>query len=134
MADPKRKLVTLVWNAEDCIDVHASLFRGGEEPYEFMDMPRQQQFCMNAHKVMAGGRLVGVATSRGFSVSFRQMLSHCVIDIAHAAPAPAVTVIWGDPGTRQKEIRAVVAPSPYKADNRRADLSAMPLRLEAHLQ
>lgn len=134
VADPKRKLVTLVWNAEDCIDVHASLFRGGEEPYEFMDMPRQQQFCMNAHKVMAGGRLVGVATSRGFSVSFRQMLSHCVIDIAHAAPATAVTVIWGDPGTRQKEIRAVVAPSPYKADNRRADLSAMPLRLEAHLQ
>lgn len=131
VADPKRKLVTLVWDAEDCIDVQASLFRGNEQPYDFMDMPRQQQFCMNAHKVIAGGRLVGVATSRGFSYTFRKMLSHCVIDIAHAVTGADVTVVWGDPGTRQKDIRATVAPSPYKADNRRADLSAMPLRLEA---
>ncbi len=131
VADPKRKLVTLVWNADDCVDVHASLFRGDEVPYDFMDMPRQQQFCMNAHTVRIGDREVGVATSRGFSFTFRQMLSHCVIDIAHAAPGTGVTVIWGDPGTRQKEIRATVAPSPYKTDNRRADLSAMPLRLEA---
>jgi len=131
VADPKRKLVTLVWNADDCIDVQASLFRGDEQPYDFMDMPRQQHFCMNAHKVMIGNRLIGVATSRGFSYSFRKMLSHCVIDVAHATPGTDVTVIWGDPGTRQKEIRATVAPSPYKADNRRADLSAMPLRLEA---
>lgn len=131
VADPKRKLVTLVWDAEDCIDVQASLFRGNEQPYDFMDMPRQQQFCMNAHKVIAGGRLVGVATSRGFSYTFRKMLSHCVIDIAHAVTGADVTVVWGDPGTRQKDIRATVASSPYKADNRRADLSAMPLRLEA---
>lgn len=131
VADPKRKLITLVWNAEDCIDVQASLFRSDEQPHDFMDMPRQQQFCMNAHKVIAGGRLVGVATSRGFSYTFRQMLSHCVIDIAYAVPGTDVTVIWGDPGTRQKDIRAVVAPSPYKPDNRRADLSAMPLQLEA---
>lgn len=131
VAEPKRKLVTLVWNAEDCIDVHASLFRAQEEPYDFMDMPRQQHFCMNAHKVVAGGRTIGVATSRGFSYSFRQMLSHCVIEVGHAVPGTTVTVIWGDPGTRQKDIRATVAPSPYKTDNRRADLSAMPLRLEA---
>jgi vanillate/3-O-methylgallate O-demethylase len=131
IVDPRRKLVTLVWNAEDCIDVQASLFRGGEEPYDFMDMPRQQQFCMNAHKVMIGDRLVGVATSRGFSYSFRKMLSHCVIDVVCAAPGTEVTVIWGDPGTRQKPICATVAPAPYKADNRRANLSAMPLRLEA---
>jgi vanillate/3-O-methylgallate O-demethylase len=91
-----------------------------------MDMPRQQQFCMNAQKVIISDRTVGVATSRGFSYSFRKMLSHCVIDIAHAVPGTEVTVIWGDPGTRQKPIRATVAPSPYKTDNRRADLSAMP--------
>jgi vanillate/3-O-methylgallate O-demethylase len=131
VAAPKRKLVSLVWNAADCIDVQASLFRGEEQPYDFMDMPRQQQFCMNAHKVIVGGRVAGVATSRGFSYTFRKMLSHCVIDIAHAVPGTEVTVVWGDPGTRQKDIRAVVAPSPYKTDNRRADLSAVPLRVEA---
>jgi vanillate/3-O-methylgallate O-demethylase len=134
IAEPRRKLVTLVWNAEDCVDVNASLFRGGEEPFDFMDMPRQQQFCMNAHKVMIGDRPVGVATSRGFSFSFRKMLSHGVIDVAHATPGTEVTVVWGDPGTRQKPIRATLAPSPYKTDNRRADLSAMPLRLEAIAQ
>ena len=133
-ADPKRKLVTLEWNADDCIDVQASLFRGDEEPYDFMDMPRQQQFCMNAHKVMIGDRLIGAATSRGFSYTFRRMLSHGVIDVVHAAPGTEVTVIWGDPGSRQKQIRAIVARSPYKADNRRADLAAMPLRMEATSQ
>ncbi|MET0276816.1 MAG: hypothetical protein ABW198_00665, partial [Pseudorhodoplanes sp.] len=130
VADPKRKLVTLEWDAVDCIDVQASLFRGEEQPFDFMDMPRQQQFCMNAHRVTIGDRPVGVATSRGFSYTFRRMLSHGVIDVAHAVPGTEVTVLWGDPGMRQKEIRAVVAPSPYKTDNRRADLSAVPLRLE----
>lgn len=34
----------------------------------------------------------------------------------HAAPGTDATVIWADPGTRQKAIRAVVALSPYKAN------------------
>lgn len=129
VADPKRKIVTLVWNADDCIDVQSSLFREHEEPYDFMDMPRQQFFCMNAHKVMIEECLVGVATSLGFSYFFRKMLSHCTIDLAYAEPGTPVTVIWGDPGIRQKAIRATVAPSPFKKDNRRVDITAMPVGL-----
>jgi vanillate/3-O-methylgallate O-demethylase len=53
------------------------------------------------------------------------MLSLCTIDVAHADPGTEVIVIWGAPGTRQKEIRATVAPAPYKTDNRRADLHAI---------
>lgn len=34
----------------------------------------------------------------------------------HAAPGTGATVAWAYPGTRQKAIRAVVAPSPYKAN------------------
>ena len=78
--------MTLEWNGEDCADVQSSLYRAGEEPYDFMDMPRQHNFGMNAHKVLKDGRLVGVATSRSFSIYFRKMLSHCVIDIEYSAP------------------------------------------------
>jgi vanillate/3-O-methylgallate O-demethylase len=125
-ANPRRKIVTLVWNADDCMDVQNSLYRGDEQPYEFMDMPRQPFFCMNAHKVVSGGRLVGVATSRGFSYYFRKMLSHCTIDLSHGEPGTEVEVVWGEPGSRQKIIRAAVAPSPFKQDRRRAEMSALP--------
>lgn len=122
MAAPRRGIVTLEWNAEDCMDVQNSLFRPDEEPYDFMDMPRRQFFAMNAQSVFRDGQRVGVATSRGFSYSFRRMLSHCVIDLAHKEPGTPVEVLWGDPGTRQKRIRATVAPSPYKKDNRKIDI------------
>jgi vanillate/3-O-methylgallate O-demethylase len=125
LASPRRLMRTLVWNAEDCIDVHASLFGAGPA-YTFMEMPRDQRGFMWADKVLdPGGELVGVATSRGFSAYFHQMLSLATIDVAHADPGTEVIVIWGAPGARQKEIRATVAPAPYKTDNRRADLHAI---------
>ena len=130
VANPRRTIVTLVWNAQDCLDVHASLFRPGGPVYDFMEIPRSQWFCMYANMVMQGDQLIGVATSRGYSHTFRQMLSHCTIDLAFSTPGTEVTVVWGDPGNPQKLIRATVAPSPYKRDNRRADLSALPRALK----
>jgi vanillate/3-O-methylgallate O-demethylase len=124
LANPRRKIMTLIWNAEDCEDVQSSLFKADVEPYDFMDMPRQQRFCMDAHSVLAEGREVGIATSRSFSFTFRQMMSHCVIDLDKSEVGTKVEVIWGNPGKRQKRIRATVAPSPYKKDNRRTDLTA----------
>jgi vanillate/3-O-methylgallate O-demethylase len=53
------------------------------------------------------------------------MLSLAVIDAELAAPGTQVEVIWGLPGRRQKAIRATVVPTPYKTDNRRADLNAL---------
>jgi vanillate/3-O-methylgallate O-demethylase len=123
-AQPKRKIVTLIWNSDDVLDVHASLFRGGE-PYQYMEMPRNLLGCMVADKVMDGSDLVGVSTSRCYSYFFREMLSLCVIGIAHAAPGTDVSVIWGRPGSRQKQIRAKVAPAPYKTDRRRLDISTL---------
>jgi vanillate/3-O-methylgallate O-demethylase len=125
VASPKRLMRTLVWNPDDVADVYASLFRQ-DQPYEYMEMPRDQRGFMYADKVMKNGKLVGVATSRGYSYYFRQMLSLCTIDAAQSEPGTDVTVIWGNPGMRQKEIRATVAPAPYKADNRRADLGSLP--------
>ena len=118
-------MVTLVWNADDVIDVYASLFRPGE-PYHYMEMPRDQRGFMYADKVLKGDELIGVTTSRGYSYYFRQMISLCTIDVRFSKPGTEVAVIWGNPGEPQKEIRAKVAPAPYKKDNRRIDVKTLP--------
>jgi glycine cleavage system aminomethyltransferase T len=121
-ASPRRVLRTLVWNAEDVQDVYASLFRPGEN-YEYMDMPRDQRGFMWADRVSLDGATVGVATSRGYSYWFRQMISLSTLDVAVSELGTELVVHWGKPGGRQKEIRAVVAPAPYKEDRSRGDLS-----------
>ena len=126
VAEPRRTIVTLVWNAEDVADVHASLFRTDAPPYLYMEMPRNILGCLFADAVLKDGKAVGVSTSRCYSYFFRQMLSLCVLDVALTAPGTEVDVLWGRPGTRQKRIRATVAPAPYKRDNRRADLTKLP--------
>jgi vanillate/3-O-methylgallate O-demethylase len=71
------------------------------------------------------GHVVGISTSRCYSYFFRQMLSLCVLDVGLCKPGTEVSIIWGRPGTLQKEIRATVAPAPYKKDNRRADVGRL---------
>jgi vanillate/3-O-methylgallate O-demethylase len=119
--NPQRTICTLVWNADDVVEVYASLFRAGK-PYHYMEIPRDQRGFMYADKVMKNGDLVGIATSRGYSYYFRQMLSLCVIDPRWSEPGTEVTVVWGEPGAPQKEIRATVERAPYKKDNRRVNV------------
>jgi vanillate/3-O-methylgallate O-demethylase len=129
VTNPARIMVTLEWNANDVIDVYASIFRK-DEHYDFMDIPRNFKFSMYADKVLKNGSLVGVATSRGYSYYFRKMISLCVLDVEYSKPGTEVTVVWGDPGKPQKLIRAKVAPAPYKKDNRRVDVTALPSYLK----
>jgi len=125
VAQPRRTIRTLVWNGEDVTEVYASLFQKGETPYQFIEMPRDQRGFMYADRVLRDGKDVGVTTSRGYSYYFREMLSLCILDVEHAEIGTEVSVLWGEPGQRQKVIRAKVAPAPYKHDNRRADLSTL---------
>ncbi len=124
VALPRRTMRTLVWNADDVIEVYASLHRRGK-PYHFMEMPRDQRGFMWADKVLNDGKLVGVATSRGYSYYFRQMISLCTINVALSEPGTEVAVVWGNPDDPQKEIRATVAPAPYKKDDCRVDLRTL---------
>jgi vanillate/3-O-methylgallate O-demethylase len=48
-----------------------------------------------------------------------------VLDAPLCAPGTPVRVLWGQPGAAQKQIRATVAPAPYKKDNRRLDVSQL---------
>jgi vanillate/3-O-methylgallate O-demethylase len=129
---PERTLVTLEWDDEDVIDVYASLFRDGDTN-KYMDMPHQQKRAMVADQVLLDGEPVGVATMRGYSYFFRQMLSLGVLDVEHTDPGTEVTVVWGEgrnpvsPTVEdhvETEIQATVAETPYKTDNRGVDLSS----------
>jgi vanillate/3-O-methylgallate O-demethylase len=125
LANPKRHMVTLVWNSKDVIDIYASLFEKGDH-YDFMDMPRDQRGYVYFDQVVKDGKLVGTSSSRGYSYYFREMLSLCCLDVEWAKPGTEVEVVWGEPGHRQKIVRAKVAPAPYKTDRRKADLKALP--------
>ncbi|MPT47142.1 MAG: aminomethyl transferase family protein [Sphingobium sp.] len=129
VAAPKRTLVSLVWNKEDVVDIFASLL-GGEEPYEYMEMPRGLLGTVAIDKVLIGDRQIGVSTSRCYSHHLREMISLCSIDVDASVPGTQVEVLWGAPGARQKRVRAIVAKAPFKEDKRRIDVSTLPSYLK----
>ncbi|NNN31435.1 aminomethyl transferase family protein [Streptomyces sp. S3(2020)] len=118
----RRTLVGLRWNAEDVAGILTAALREGELP-DPMEVPRGRGPVFD--QVLAGGRRVGVSTGRTVSVNLRSTISLCVIDESHAHPGNEVTVLWGRPGTAQREIRATVAKLPFKPDRRRTDVSAL---------
>jgi vanillate/3-O-methylgallate O-demethylase len=122
---PARRMVGLKWNSEDVIDVFASLFRPGP-PVMPMELPRNNhKHAIDPDKVLKDGKVVGCSTSRVYSAHLRQMISLCVIDQNLTAPGTEVTVVWGDRGKPQKEIRAIVSEVPFKADRRRTDVTKL---------
>ncbi|MEU4227806.1 hypothetical protein AB0F17_26255 [Nonomuraea sp. NPDC026600] len=63
-----------------------------------------------------------------YSWHYRSMLSLAPIDVEHAEIGTELTVLWGAPGTRQREIRATVARYPYLdlPRNEKVDVSTIP--------
>jgi glycine cleavage system aminomethyltransferase T len=133
---PNRKIVTLEWNAEDAGDVFVSQIRD-DIPYRNMDKPNDYYnfdfydtsgFFFHADKVLVKGKLVGISSGRARCEHYHRMISQCSIDVEYAKIGQEVTVVWGEPGTRQKEIRATVARYPYlNAElNKNVDVSKIP--------
>ena len=135
VANPRRKMVTLVWNPEDILEVVASKFQPGE-PYASIDRPNHMieaglQLCYHADQVLDGnGTFVGVSSGRVYSAYYRAMLSLCSIDVACGDLGNEVVVVWGEPGHRQKYIRATVSRFPYLNENRNetVDVTSIPHR------
>ncbi len=125
---PRRTVVTLEWNTEDVADVYASQFRDGQ-PYEpISDRPNDirydpgtldqatgqiRTFTYHQDKVMKDGREIGFSSGRAVSQTYHRMISLGFIEGDLANIGTEVVVIWGSPGSRQKEIRATVARFPY---------------------
>lgn len=78
--------------------------------------------------VLKNGKTVGISSGRTYSYYYRQMLSLCSIDVAEGELGNKVIVMWGDPGTRQKEIRATVERFPFynEGRNEKVDVNAIP--------
>jgi vanillate/3-O-methylgallate O-demethylase len=119
---PARILVGLTWNAADVTAVLTSMLGAGELPDQ-MDMPRLAGPSFD--QVLIGDTQVGVSTGRTVSPTLRAMISLCVLSRAHAVPGTEVTVIWGRPGTPQREIRAAITALPFKPDHRRVDVTRL---------
>lgn len=109
----------LCWNTTDVAGILSAPLGAGELP-DPMEVPRSRGPVFD--QVLADGRRVGVSTGRTVSVNLRSTISLCVVDQAHTAPGTEVTVLWGRPGTAQREVRATVAALPFKPDRRRTDV------------
>lgn len=133
-AENKRQMVTLEWNVEDIADVFASQFRD-EEPYKFIEHPTDLDFWpdftgMISHDRVLNeeGNTIGVSFGRQNSAYFHRMISICCLDTEYAELGKEVYVLWGEPGKRQKKIRATVTRFPYNniLRNEKTDVSKLP--------
>jgi vanillate/3-O-methylgallate O-demethylase len=116
-----RTLVGLRWDNTDVAGVFTSLF--GDEPAEQMQLPRFNGPSFD--QILVGGQPVGVSTGRAMSVNVHATISLGVVDPRQATPGTDVVVLWGRPGTAQREIRATVTPLPFKTDHRRTDVAGL---------
>jgi glycine cleavage system aminomethyltransferase T len=121
--NPKRTTVTLRWNADDVMDIYASLLRPGEA-YQPIDLPYAPQRWPMAHAdhVVKDGREIGVSSGTTYSYYFREVLSMGCLDLAESAIGNEVLVRWGQFGGRIKEVRATVARFPYNTEERNSEL------------
>jgi vanillate/3-O-methylgallate O-demethylase len=118
---PRRRKVTLAWNADDVARALATLFEKGD-PAKYIDLPLSNYATWPYDRVVMDDELVGVSTFSGYSYNERSLLSLAVID-NDVQIGNEVTLIWGEEGGgshrpvverhRQVEIRAIVSPCPY---------------------
>ncbi|HEY7621954.1 MAG TPA: hypothetical protein VH834_19420 [Solirubrobacteraceae bacterium] len=129
---PPRKLVTLVWNPDDVAGLYRSLFEPGPKP-QVMTLPgddilKGPMLTLFNDQVRLDGERVGMSMGRMYSLYYGAMLSIAPVDVEHSAIGTELTVLWGDPGTPQREIRVTVDRFPYLdvERNERVDVSAIP--------
>lgn len=131
--DPRtRKVVTLEWNKEDILKVFGMYFDDEEGEITQMRIPQDYEDNRSgniADKVVdKDGNLIGKSTGRVYTLYYKRMISMAFIDPEYANEGDAVTIIWGNPGTRQIPIRATVARYPYLAlpRNDEFDIESIP--------
>lgn len=98
---PRRAKVTLVWNKEDVLRIHRSLFEPGV-PYKYLELPVSSYGFPQSDAVRSlGGKLVGRSGFCGYSGNEAEMLSLAVLDSGHATPGTEVMLTWGEPDGAQ---------------------------------
>ena len=120
---PHRKKVTLLWNAEDVLNVFRSELNDGPTAMH-IDLPLSATARLHYDKVVnKDGKQIGLAHYPGYTVNERAMMSLGSVEEAYAKPGTEVILVWGEDGGGkrsapwiephvQTKIRATVAPSP----------------------
>lgn len=121
-AAPRRRIVILKWSVDDILEVKRSQYLEGE-PYMPMEDCEDYNYSIGAYdlhadRVLKDGKMIGSSTGRMFSPFNREMISLGVIDCEYCAEGTEISVLWGDEGRKQKEIRAVVSSYPYIKEGR----------------
>ncbi len=119
----QRRKVTLAWDDEDMIRIHASMYDKDAVPYKFFDLPNANYGSSSFDAVIDHtGAVVGLSMFTGYSANERTALSLAVVD-PDIPMGARLHVVWGEPygGTRkttvehhqQLEVGVTVAPVPY---------------------
>lgn len=121
-AQPKRKKVTLVWNADDFARVFSSLCQAERAITKYIDLPLANYATLPYDKVLKNGEVIGLSTYTGYTYNERAMISLAMINAEHAELGTSVALVWGEqqggsskPTVErhvQTEIRATVAAAP----------------------
>lgn len=93
---PQRKKVRLVWNSDDVLAVHASMY-GENERNKYMEMPVANYANFLMDEVTRSGKRVGFSLLPVYSAPARAWISLAVIDQAVANSGGEVVVTWGEP-------------------------------------
>ncbi|MCT8991503.1 aminomethyl transferase family protein [Chelativorans sp. SCAU2101] len=96
MGKPIRKKVRLIWNSDDVLGVHASMY-GENERAKYMEMPVANYANFLADEVTKDGRRVGFSLLPVYSAAARAWISLAVLDEKIADSAGEVVVTWGEP-------------------------------------
>ena len=118
VAEPTRTPVTLVWDKDDVLDIWSSMFDSENEPYALMDTVEDYSYVyghcdLHADWVLDGDKRIGVSSGRMFSPAGRAMISLGFISPEYSAVGTELEILWGEPGKRQKRIKAVVSEYPF---------------------
>jgi len=119
---PRRKKVTLVWNADDTAAVFQSLFNPGGDNAKYIDLPIANYSSMPYDKVLKDSKVIGISTYAGYTHNERSMVSLAAMDVEHSNTGDEVVLVWGEENRgslkptverhTQAKIRAKVAPAP----------------------
>ena len=128
-----RQMVTLEWNVDDIMEIHRNQLTPGEEPYLDISNPDDFSYGFPTYHadmvVNEKGEEIGISTGRMIAWFYRTMISISSIEPEYAKIGTEVYVVWGEPGTRQKKIRAKIARWPYfdTDRNQKVDVNKIPV-------
>ena len=117
--------VHLIWDKKSVLNVvEGSMDK--EKQYDTLDLVGDYDHVrnnggMHIDAVYDGDRMIGASSGRMLSPKTREMISICTIDTDYAVEGKEVEVLWGNPGTNQVRIKAVVSLFPYIKEGRNAD-------------